>query len=562
MKRIARKKANSVLALTLLLLTISGPSSGALSVTPSEVQFVDHSLLVAPEFPCTWPNVFPLFHINHYLRIGPLSPYNSDIITLDENTGSQFDSPSHGPVPRQTAMITPEKVPIWQFTGEACVIDVRHLLDDSALGQSPLIKKEHIVSWEQKNRSLGAGDVVLFHSGYSDRYYQPLPAGRRFVAKPVEGKSQAWPAPDPEAMDYLGSLGVMTAGTDGPSMGPLGPLALETHAAGLKYGMIWAEGVTNLGNIPTLGAFYSQLPPKHGGGIGAEIRAFTVVGSPLSKWLVNAARGKRVLDLSVQLSENLPVWWPGPGVGNSRYPYYQHVLPLPFTPPQHQRAFDSHVGTHLVPPSYALPREGFDNSDYALEIQEWLEQYEEIYGSRGISDVTTEQVPLSQTSGWARVIDVKPLIGSTSKLSWPASPVISPEYIKKHEKEHGELKPGTVVIFNSGYSDIYLKPFPQDRACLVEPINGEREGWPAPGPDAIQYLANKGIQCVATDGPTLGGVDPKNALMTYWMLGSRGMVGVEYLTNVGTLPPKAYFLFAAPRIRDSHGGTGRAIALY
>ena len=119
-----------------------------------------------------------------------------------------------------------------------------------------------------------------------------------------------------------------------------------------------------------------------------------------------------------------------------------------------------------------------------------------------------------------------------------------------------------MVIFNSGYSDIYLKPFPQDRACLVEPINGEREGWPAPGPDAIKYLANKGIQCVATDGPTLGGVDPKNALMTYWMLGSRGMVGVEYLTNVGTLPSKAYFLFAAPRIRDSHGGTGRAIALY
>ena len=86
------------------------------------------------------------------------------------------------------------------------------------------------------------------------------------------------------------------------------------------------------------------------------------------------------------------------------------------------------------------------------------------------------------------------------------------------------------------------------------------QDWGVGGP--VGYLADKGIRCVATDGPTLGGVDPKRALMTYWALGSRGMVGVEYLTSLGTVPPKAYFLFAAARIRGSHGGPGRAIALY
>ena len=76
------------------------------------------------------------------------------------------------------------------------------------------------------------------------------------------------------------------------------------------------------------------------------------------------------------------------------------------------------------------------------------------------------------------------------------------------------------------------------------------------------YLAGKGIRCVATDGPTLGGVEPRRALMTYWALGSRGMVGVEYLTNVANLPEGAYFLFAAVKIKGCHGGPGRAIALY
>ena len=97
---------------------------------------------------------------------------------------------------------------------------------------------------------------------------------------------------------------------------------------------------------------------------------------------------------------------------------------------------------------------------------------------------------------------------------------------------------------------------------MADPLNGKSEGWPAPGPDAIAYLASKGIRCVATDAPTLGGVEPKRALMAYWLLGCKGMAGVEYVTDVGSLPAKAYFIFAAVKIRDCHGGPGRAIALY
>jgi kynurenine formamidase len=37
---------------------------------------------------------------------------------------------------------------------------------------------------------------------------------------------------------------------------------------------------------------------------------------------------------------------------------------------------------------------------------------------------------------------------------------------------------------------------------------------------------------------------------------------VEYLINVGELPAKAYFIFAPVKIRNCHGGPGRAIALY
>jgi len=177
--------------------------------------------------------------------------------------------------------------------------------------------------------------------------------------------------------------------------------------------------------------------------------------------------------------------------------------------------------------------------------------------------VTAEKVPLSQTCGRARVVDVQHLVGSTKPDAWPASPEITVATVQAYEKKHGELRPGDIVIFASGHTDRHFKRLPEGKACVDDPLNGKSEGWPAPGPDTVLYLARKGIRCIATDGPTLGGVEPKRALMTYWALGSRNMVGVEFLTNVGSLRgTDAYFLFAAARIRDCHGGPGRAIAVY
>jgi kynurenine formamidase len=535
-------------------------------------QILDLSLLVSPEMPCTWPAPnWPLFQINHYRKPGALGPYNSDILTIDGNTGTQLDFPPHSiPLPDSRlpnagpfGKAFSDVIPAWQFGGEACVIDCRELLDAAPKGQSPLIKKEQVMAWEKKHRPLGPGDMVLFHSGYSDRYYRPFPAGRRFIADPLNGKAPGWPDPDPDCMEYLASRKVMTLGCDSPSMGPIPDLAEPTHIAGLKHGMIWTEGATGLGQLPATGAFYCCLGPRHAGGAYTEARAFAVVG-PLAERLIRAARKKNVVELSVVLSADLPVWWPGAGAGENRHPYmkvlFAYTARLGHSHDTH--ILDSHSGTHLVPPAYALPRKGFDNAEYEPEVRGWLAEYEKKYGARGTSDVTAEKVPLGQTCGRARVIDVRPLLGTTQKKEWPASPEITSELIRRHEKKHGELRPGDVVIFRLDWSDRHLKPFPEGNACLADPLQGKSEGWPAPGPEAIQYLADRGIRCVATDAPTLGGAEPKRALWTYWTLGGKGMVGVEFLTNVANLPEGAYFLFAAGKIRGCHGGPGRAIALY
>jgi kynurenine formamidase len=548
-----------------------GARAQAQNPSQDDLRFVDHSLLIAPEYPCTWPAYpFARFQIMHERTIGPDSPFNIDILLIDGNTGTQMDVPPHSvarpDLKREKSgpfgLAYTDKIAPWQFGGEACVVDVRDLLDQAKSGESPLVTAEHVRRFEQKHRPVRFGDVVLFRSDYSDTYYRPGAAGRRFLADALDRKAPGFPDPDPACMEFLATRGVMTLGTDSASMGPLPELAEPTHYAGLKHGMIWTESATNLKSLPATGAFYCMLGLKHEGGPYSECRAFSIVERPLAQRLIAGCKNKRVVDLSPVLSAKYPLTSPGTGAGHHRQTYlkvnflYSEYLDMW----HHAHLMDAMTGTHLVPPSYALPRAGVQ-VEYSPAVAGWLQEFEQKYGPRGSSDMTTERVPLGWTCGPIRLIDARGLVGSTDKTAWPASPEITPAHIQAAEQADGALKAGDVVVFFTGHLDRYLHPAPEDTGVWSGPLAGKTEGWPAPGPDAIIYLKSKGIHCVATDAPDLGGVEPRRALMTYWALGSREMVGVEFLHNLAQAPRGGFFLFAALKIRDCHGGPGRAVVV-
>jgi kynurenine formamidase len=508
---------------------------------------------------------------------GP-GPYHRDLIAIDEHTGTQWDAPAHFVPPPGSGLpgagpmglVTGEKVPAWQFCGEACVIDVSAHVDDAPKGGSFRVTPEIVQAWEKKHRPLKFGDAVLFRSGYADRYYQPFPRGERFVQTALRKETPGWPAPTPETMQYLGEKGVMTLGIDSPSMGPLPDLAVATHQAGGKLGMIWTECLANLGALPPTGTFHAVLAAKHAGGSGGECRAIAITEPKLAARLIESARHKRVVDLSVTLDEALPVTWPGYGPGDEAPRYLAKTLNAfskargPYFARTH--LFDSQVGTHVVPPSFSLPPAGFKLRNYSKEIRALLSQYEKQFGRFDSSDRTVEKVPLDALLGEAHVIDVSDLLGTTAEKDWPASPKITVDLIKKHERSVRPVRAGEVVLFRSGYSDKHFSPLPEqpqmDR-LFAAPLAGQAEGWPAPTPEAVVYLAEKGVRCLGTDGPTLGGADRKQALLVYWAAASRGLFPVEYLTDLDQLPESgAFFLFAPIRIQGAHGGYGRALGFY
>jgi kynurenine formamidase len=552
-----------------------GSSNALAQVSPRDVR--DLSLTVSPELPCVWPLGMTPLAIVPTKTFG-LSAYHRDQLIIDEHTGTQWDAPAHFVPPPDSGfpgagpngLITSEKVPVWQFVGEACVIDVRDHIDDAPDGSSFLIGPEIVQAWEEKNRPLKFGDVVLFRSDYTDRYYQPFPQGERFVATALRKDTPGWPAPKPETMTYLADKGVMTLGLDGASMGPLPDLAAATHQAGGQRGMIWVECETNLGSLPTTGAFYAMLPAKHAGGSGGECRTLGITDRDLAAKLIASSRAKQVVDLSVTLDEEYPITWPGYGPGEEAGRYVGKTLNA-FSPargPYFARThmLDSYAGTHLALPSFSLPPHGFDDEQFAEPILALQRKYVNNYGRRGHSDVRTEQVPLSDLMGTAHVVDVRSLVTSARSDLMPTAPEITADFLKKHAAER-PFKPGEIVIFFSGYSDSHMKPLPaapEVDGMFVAPLTGKAEGWPAPNPGAINFLADKGIRCLGTDSPILGSVDREQALFTNWTAASRGMLVIEYLTNVGSIAdkPDAFFLFAPVKIKGTRGGYGRAIALW
>ncbi len=544
------------------------------SVSPPAV--VDLSLTVAAELPCVWPvgmtplAVVPTATFGHTGR-------HRDMLVIDEHTGTQWDAPAHFVPPPDSGLdgagpmgvVTGDKVPAWQFCGEACVIDLTKHRDDAAHGESFLIGPEHVREWELSHRPLGPGDVVCFRTDYTDTYYKPFPAGERFVGDALRKKAPGWAAPKPATMTYLADRGVKTLASDGASMGPLPNLAVATHRAGGNRGMVWVECATNLGSLPPTGAFVALLPAKHAGGSGGECRMLAITEPGRAAPLIARAKAKAVVDLSVTLDENLPIVWPGWGPGEEGGRYIAKVLNAfskergPFFALGH--LFDSYACTHVMLPSFSLPADRAEITAANPTIREAVASYEQEHGQLGTSAMRTADAPLASMMGPAHVVDARGLVGTAAFAEGkPASPLVTRAVLEKHAATR-PFKPGEVVLFFSGHTDKHLAPLPAAPAlepCLAKPLAGTAEGWPAVAPEAVAYLAEQGIRCLGTDGPTLGGVDPAIAREVDWLTGSKGLVIVEMLTGLEAIADReAFFLFAPIKIAGTRGGYGRAIAL-
>jgi len=264
--------------------------------------------------------------------------------------------------------------------------------------------------------------------------------------------------------------------------------------------------------------------------------------------IAHMLRASTIIDLSLTLADDLPCYWPGAA-------HYRHVTDHRYADVADARGnrewsgvpyttsiveLDEHTGTHFDAPAHfiAPPNSGLSNAGKAGEL-------------------TTDKIALEQFIGPAAVIDVTYLLGSTGPGQ---SPVIEPAVVVDFEKAHGAVSQGDVVLFYSGWDRHYLSGRGGDTYVHDPVALGTAPGWPAPSPETIALLVERGVRCVGTDAVSMGPLE--DTVPTHIVGLENGMVYVEALCDLGRLPARgATFIFLPLKIAGGSGGPGRALAI-
>jgi kynurenine formamidase len=248
--------------------------------------------------------------------------------------------------------------------------------------------------------------------------------------------------------------------------------------------------------------------------------------------LVDGLAAGRVecVDLTQPLSERTPVLKLPPPFANT--PGWKSHLISEYDergPAWYWNWFEGgeHVGTHFDAPNHWIT--GRDKEDVA-------------------------SVPLPRLFGPAVVIDK-----SADAASNPDY-LLTREDIGAFEAEHGRLKPGTWLLYRTGWD-----ARAQDEAAF---LNADASGPHTPGfdVDCARWLAEEspvvgvGVETVGTDAGAAHSFDPAFPCHTF-MLGA-GKYGLTQLANLARLPASGAVLIVLPlKLVRGSGSPCRALAL-
>lgn len=272
-------------------------------------------------------------------------------------------------------------------------------------------------------------------------------------------------------------------------------------------------------------------------------------GSDVGALLAGLFQRHPVADLTLLLDETLPGTWPG------HMPYRATVwtwfADRPDDPqPVHAQngghyqtrwlVVDEHTGTHMDAPRHFVPPPGSGLPAAGPA------------GNVGVADV-----PLLAASGPAAVIDVRDLDGRAAPGE---SPAITPDRIDDFEGRFGRLRPGDVVLFRTGWDARYRPGRAGDAYGAAVLTTKEVPGWPAPRPETIELIRDRGVTCVGTDGLSVGPAE--GGAPTHLAGLPHGMTFIEALGGLDAVPPRgAFFLFLPLRLAGGTGSPGRALAV-
>lgn len=240
------------------------------------VKVVDLTQPLAPDTPVIeLPEIFAqspglsVDVISHYDDNGPAWYWNT--LTLGEHTGTHFDAPVHWITGKDRANNTTDTIPVRQFVGPACVLDVS---TEVAHYEDYLLTREHVQAWEGEHGKIAPNSWLLLRTDWYKR------EGRAaFLNANEDGPHSPGFHPDcvrflAQERDVLG-VGVETVGTDAGQAGNFDP-PFPAHSIMHGAGKLGLASLANLDQLPPTGAIVIAAPLKIVNGSGSPVRVIAL----------------------------------------------------------------------------------------------------------------------------------------------------------------------------------------------------------------------------------------------------------------------------------------------
>ena len=207
--------------------------------------------------------------ISRYDDKGPAWYWNT--IRMGEHTGTHFDAPAHWISGRDLPRNTTDTIPVGQFIGPACVIDVTF---DIVANDDYLLDVAALQRWESRHGRIPRGAWVFLKTGWSRREGTGFMNVRDDGAH-TPGFDKATSLLLATDRDVLG-VGVETIGTDAGQAGRFDP-PFPNHNIMHGHGKFGLASLCNLHLLPPTGAVVIAAPLKIVGGSGSPVRAIALV---------------------------------------------------------------------------------------------------------------------------------------------------------------------------------------------------------------------------------------------------------------------------------------------
>ena len=188
-----------------------------------------------------------------------------------EHYGTHLDAPIHFP----PGKVPVDKIPAKQLFGPAVVIDVQ---DEGSKDADFLLPAARVEDWENRHGRIPEGAIVLLRTGWAAR----CPDSQRYRNQDALGRMH-FPGFSVEAVKVLLERKVSGLGCDTLSTDFGASTDYAVHHLALRAGLYQLENLTDLGEVPEVGAFLVVAPIKLEGGSGGPVRVFALIRTETKK---------------------------------------------------------------------------------------------------------------------------------------------------------------------------------------------------------------------------------------------------------------------------------------